>query len=169
MTKVRILAAALATAWLMTGCIRHHVATFVPLPFDEAEYASLPTTGTGTVRGQVFAKTVGGDVVFGAGNNVVMIPATAYGTQRYREQVIAGKLLSQPEDPRFAKYVKSTVADGEGRFTFQNVPPGRYYVFSHVTWEAYATNRYVTDTQGGRVSREIEVQDDQETAAILTR
>lgn len=154
---------------LASGCAMLQPPTFEPLPFDEAEYNALPKVGTGTVKGQVFAKTRGGDVKKGAGNNVILIPATVYGNLRYREQVIGGKLLAKAEDPRYARYVREQTTDGDGRFTFTNVPSGKYYAVSYITWEAPSSNPYLTtETQGGKVHKEIEVQNDQTLEVILT-
>jgi len=154
----------------LMGCASNaRVETFDPLPFDEAEYAALAKSGTGIVRGQVFATTVGGDVKKGAGNNVVMFPATSYGDLRYREQVLGNKLLSTPEDPRYREYVRLKVTDGDGRFEFTNVPPGRYYVLSNVSWTVVQPNRYgpIELPQGGKVVRKVEVKNGEITEAIL--
>jgi hypothetical protein len=96
---------------------------------------------------------------------VILIPATKYGTLRFREQVIGGKLLSRDEDPRYQKYVLQKVTDGEGRFTFENVPPGKYYAVSHIFWEI-PTN--VNRLQGGKVFREIEVQNEKTVEVMLS-
>ena len=167
-TKIIVTAFAIAA---LAGCAAPRVKTFSPLPFDEAEYATLPASGTGTVRGQVFAKTVGGDVKKGAGENVVMFPATKYGEQRYREQVLGGKLLSKAEDPRYQNYVLAKTTDGDGKFEFTSVPPGNYYVLSSVTWTVIEPSSFgpLHRKQGGQVVRRVEVKNGVVTDAILNR
>lgn len=169
-TKLSVLGLALATSALMTGCATTE--TYTPLAFDAAEYEALPKTGTGIVRGQLFAKTRGGDVKKGAGNDVFMMPATKYADQRYQEQMISGKLASVAEDKRHLAHVKTKVTDGEGRFEFTEVPPGNYYIFGDVTWEAPSTNIYLKgmmEKQGGRVVKKFEVKNGVVTDVILSR
>lgn len=163
-------AATITLSATLSGCFyppTRPYETFSPLPFDEAEYSALQKTGSGTIKGQVFAKTVGGEVKKGAGNNVVLFPATKYGTQRYTEQILRGKLAATEEDPRYIQYVKVQVADADGRFTFTSIPPGRYYIVSHIVWEA--PMRYGPETQGGKVAAMIDVRNDDITEIMLAR
>lgn len=170
-TTIKRMLSALAVVAALAGCATSQP-TYTALAFDEAEYAALAKEGTGVVRGQVFAKTRGGDIKKGAGNNVVMMPATKFGDQRYYEHLIAGKLLSTSEDRRHHGYMKTKTTDGEGRFEFIDVPPGKYYVFSDVTWEVPSTNPYMRgmmETQGGRVIGKFEVKNGAVTDAVLSR
>lgn len=154
----------------LAGCATQPAPQFTPLAFNEAEYAALPKTGTGVVRGQAFGKTVGGDVKKGAGESVAIWPATSYGTQRYEEQVLRGNLSSVSEDPRYSNYVLVKTTDGDGKFEFVNVPPGTYYVVSKVTWSVVRATSFgpITNLQGGVVAKKIDVKDGAVTDAMLT-
>lgn len=154
----------------LTGCATTKQETFTPLPFNEAEYSALAKIGTGIVRGQVFAKTVGGDVKKGAGEKIVMWPATSYGIQRYEQQVVGGKLASVAEDIRYSKYSLIKTTDGDGKFEFTNVPAGSYYILSKVTWTVITRTSFgpIENVQGGKLHLKIDVKDNALTEAMLT-
>src|SRR5437588_13083015 len=62
--------------------------------FQEHEFAPYAGKGTSTVTGQAFLKTRGGEVKFGAGNEVWMFPVTSYTTEVYRRAIIGGENLA---------------------------------------------------------------------------
>ncbi|UQB79160.1 hypothetical protein KI429_05715 [Pseudomonas shirazica] len=160
----RITALALA-ALMMTGCISQP--TPQPRPsFPVAEYNALPTTGSGTVEGQVFMKTVGGDVKYGAGSQVVLNPVTSYSEHWYRT-IYEVRAPIQDGDPRQSAYVKTTRADGSGNFQFTEVPPGRYFLTSEVRWQA--PSQWGLTNQGGQITDRITVTNDKTTKVMLTR
>lgn len=170
MKKALVLIACIAT--LASCAIQPQV--FTPLLFDQAEYDALPKTGTGVVKGQVFAKTVGGEVRKGAGNTVHLIPVTKYREQWYSEALMQGKKPVVDADKRYLKFDREKTTDGEGRFEFNAIPPGKYYVLSSVSWETTSTNEYsrrlgLMDKQGGMVVRTVYVTNGATAEAMLAR
>lgn len=151
-------------AFTLTGCVVPQQE--VPrLPFPEAEYSALQKTGTGEVSGQVFMRTVGGDVKYGAGSVVYLQPVTSYTTQWYVDNFQGGKNLAPP-DPRAALYSIKGQADGNGNFSFTGVPPGKYYLSSEVRWSA--PSQYGLLPQGGVIAKEVSVQNGQKLREMLT-
>ncbi len=165
MTHRAFLAVAFLAVLVLGSC-----ATLKPpaerIAFPEQEYASMPETGTATVRGQAFLKTRGGDVKTAAGEEVLLNPVTNYSRQWYDVSYLGGRAPTEP-DPRYARYIRKTVADGEGRFTFSNVPAGQYYVVARVVWEA--PTGYGVAAQGGYVAKEISIEDGKTVDVIVTR
>lgn len=134
--------------------------------FPEAEYQRLELSGSGSVSGQVFMRTVGGDVKYGAGSNVFLFPDTTYSEFWYQRSYIEQKALTPP-DERQMVYTKVTQADGNGNFKFSNVAPGNYYVSSSVVWQA--PTQFGLANQGGIVAKSISVSADNEMRVMLTR
>ena len=103
--------------------------------FKEEEYAPYKDPGTGAIAGQAFLKTRGGDVKYGAGNDITLTPATSYSKEIYSTTIRTGQLFESDIDDRAVTYMKTTTADGEGRFKFQNLAPGEYYAWTYISWE----------------------------------
>lgn len=152
----------------LTGCARPVVHFEPRIPFPEAEYQALPRSGKAVVKGQAFLKTVGGDVKTAAGNKVWLNPITSYSRDWYARSYMGGARLEDP-DPRINSYVQTQTADGDGRFTFRNVPPGAYYVTTSVVWQVPMGYADWTKAQGGIVAAVVRVDGDETVEVIVTR
>lgn len=172
----------------LTGCATSPTARWTPIAFDANEYSIFDTTGTGVLRGQVFAKTKGGNIKKGAGNNVYLMPNTKFTRQLYDNSLVLGLQKSEEPDSRYFTYHQVKLTDGEGRFEFQNLPEGNYRLISDITWEVVNVPepraqkgdtlgtlgnildamKGPTSTQGGRVQGFFEVKNGKVTDAMLT-
>jgi hypothetical protein len=103
----------------------------------EAEYKPYMQQGTSQIIGQAFLVQRGGGVVKAAGRNVTLDPATTIGNEWWGK---AGKVWVHhalvPPSPGFVKARRTVVADADGKFSFKEIPAGKYYVCTEVTWEA---------------------------------
>lgn len=159
---------------LLAGCQTPTSPTFstVPrLPWPEAEYARLEKAGRNEVSGQAFLKTRGGDVKTCAGEKVTLSPVTTHSTQFF-DIVVMGRHerfqeLGGTADPRIFEYLKQTTADASGRFRLYDVPPGEYYLYTVVTWEAPTGTGL--QRQGGWVGMRVTVKDGERNEFVLTR
>lgn len=133
--------------------------------FDASEFAPYASAGTAAIAGQAFLKTRGGDVKYGAGNRVVLMPATRYTAEWWQRSVTGGALLEHG-DTRADAYRRESVTDGEGRFAFDSLPAGDYFVVSSVNWEVVAS-RWASSTQGGLVGQQIHVNPGQRVSVVL--
>ncbi|MEQ6342932.1 MAG: hypothetical protein M3A44_15135 [Gammaproteobacteria bacterium] len=157
---------ALALLAGISGC-----ATVVPLPqwsmspeASETEYGQYLQGGSATLSGQAFLTQQNGGVVKAAGRTVTLDPATSIGNEWWGK---AGKFWVHraltPPSPGFLKARRTTTADADGKFRFQDLPAGKYYVRTEVTWEIGGYN----PTQGGLVGQVVEVKESQNREVIL--
>jgi hypothetical protein len=102
--------------------------------FNPDEYASYDEPGKGVITGQAFLRTRGGEVRYGAGSEVSLTPVTTY-SREWWDLAIVGRKRLATGDPRVQAYTRKVLANGEGRFSFGNLPPGEYYVVTSVFWE----------------------------------
>ena len=95
----------------------------------EAEYQSYLIAGQHTLEGQALQRLPDGRRVPVAGRSVTLDPATSTGNDWWR---VAGRSygdrFSQPPSEAFARARRVAITDGEGRFTFRNLPAGSYLV-----------------------------------------
>ena len=100
-------------------------------PFDEDAFAPYAAKGKGQVYGQAFLVTNGGDVKKGAGKKVWLMPDNPY-TEEFLK---AGDMNKSPNfDRRFGNYFRTTTADADGNYEFDDLPPGNYVLLTEIRW-----------------------------------
>jgi hypothetical protein len=103
-------------------------------PFVEADHAGYLKTGTGVITGQASAPSEEGLVTHKAGVTVLLMPDTPHFVDWVQRET-SGQSWPPPIDEEALKYVRATVSGTKGRFSFQNLPNGRYIVFVRLTWQ----------------------------------
>ncbi len=134
--------AALAAA-LLGGCQSTRSTSTPPVAaaFDAAEAAFVKKQGTTKIEGHAFWRDEKGGTVNAAGEIVRLVPVTAYSRARfavlYRGQrsIPAGQVEQAPADPQYAEYTRTTRAGAKGRFEFEDVAPGEYFVAAQVRYQ----------------------------------
>lgn len=160
------LAALSLVVLVFVGCAEPRLARF-----DEAEYAPFAAVGSGTVVGQAFLKTRGGDVKYAAGCEVRLAPRTTVSEETYQREYLGGEKLEPIPAATLAKmrtYGQQVIGDGEGRFRFKAVPPGRYFIVTEITWEVPDPLTGTART-GGAVLEPLEVKGDETVEVVATR
>ena len=132
--------------------------------FVESEYAPYAGEGTATICGVAYIKTQRAEFKYGAGNETYLNPVTSYSTEWYTVGVIGGRSLTKA-NPKVLAYNRATRADSEGRFCFENIPSGDYYLACPVVW-MYGANSAI---KGGMAYAQVTVKDGETVNAVLTR
>ena len=108
--------------------------------FNPQEASFIKQDGKGVIAGQAFLKRDNGRNVYASGEIVRLTPVTSYSSERFAKLYDGRKfirVLAIPRveiDPVYASYTRTMKGDHMGRFRFDNVAPGRYFVSSSVTW-----------------------------------
>lgn len=129
----------LAAAALLAAC--QSTPQPIETRFDARQAEAMLAPGDNTIEGTAFRRRDSGSVVTAAGEVVYLVPATAYAEERFRKLFPQGKLnpignLSRVEEaaPDYERLMRQTKADMRGRFTFERVRPGRYFVSTRLAW-----------------------------------
>lgn len=163
---MRFIVSGLACAVLLSAC---NSVSDANARFDPAEAAFIRAEGKATIEGQAFLRDKEGhvNVRYAAGEVVRLIPATAYAQARITRFYGARKFVpalfapNAAPDPEYAAYTRTTKAGPTGRFTFDKVGPGRYFLTTQIAW----TPKGALLSEGGAVYDEVTVTG-KETAAI---
>lgn len=159
---------------LMLGLTLPSCMVAEPIPvastFSASEVAFINEQGTNTVKGSAFIRQRGGGVVNCAGNDVDLIPKGEYSAERM--EVIYGTTTSSSYrqawgSPRLAPFadgylshLRTTTCDVDGKFEFQNVAAGSYFIVTEVVWE-------VRSVQGGYLMAPITFTDGNEVTSVV--
>lgn len=132
---------------------------------DSAEYTPFLAAGTGSITGQAFLRTRGGDVKRAAGSDVVLDPVTEYSKEWMLRRGDDEKYFpASPGAPLYKLVQRQTVADADGRFTFESLPPGSYFIRTTVSWYVPTLGQ-----QGGVIRGVAVVKAGEESKIIITR
>jgi hypothetical protein len=129
---------ALCGALLLSACVERKPGT-VDFSTDEAAFIKKP--GTGVIAGHAFRTKASGALVNAAGQVVYLVPATGYSRERFKNLYGNRKYIPHRESPRednppsaYAEHTRTTKAEANGRFAFEGVAPGEYFVTTQVIW-----------------------------------
>ncbi len=125
-------------ALALSACVERKPAT---VAFSVEEASFIRKTGTTTITGHAFRTKPSGVVVNAAGQLVRLVPATAYARERFANFYGTRKFVPHRDyprddnpDPAYGEYTRTTKAESNGRFVFEKVAQGDYFVTTQVIW-----------------------------------
>lgn len=133
-----------------------------PIPtaaFEPTQANYIRAPGKGVIAGQAYLRDKSGrsNVRYAAGETVRLIPATTYAQARIKhfygsvKFVPAASIPKVEPDAQYAALTRTTKTEEDGRFTFQNVAPGRYYLTTQLIW----TPKDSAAPEGGAIYEEV--------------
>ena len=164
---------ALALALPFAGCVSPHLPISVTAPFHAGEAKIALEPGNNTVKGSALLSPLlqksGGETVTCAGRPVYIAPATAYAKARMTalygdgdagfNPALNGRRLNEQVN-FWAEGARETTCDAQGRFVFEQLKDGEYYVSSQIVLLVR------TFPEGGVLMKKVSVQGG-ETKEIL--
>lgn len=163
-----------AFAVVASACATPAPPAQMTLPFNAGDVAWSRAAGTATVEGRAVISPAGGTAQTCAGGEAQLLPAGTYAAEMMR--IVFGSdvrgfaplaTARYPASiaPDFASTVRRIGCDAEGRFRFDAVPAGRWYVFSNVVFRGASAE---AAPQGGSLMQRIDVAEGARANVLLT-
>lgn len=148
-------------------------------PFQPEQVAWATEAGSNRIEGTALLRTRGGEPRTCATLDVGLIPwsrhagermAHLYGSLKGGFNPI-GELGRHPrwakDEPAFYDSVRRAKCDAEGRFEFDELPDGEWFVEAVVTWEAPRVN-FSGGPQGGTLMQRVKLEGGRTQKLVLT-
>lgn len=163
MVAGRVFAALAAVLLAVAGCVEQGPPPLTQTQsFNPADVAWASKPGKNAVTGHAVLRTVGGEARTCAALPVQLIPDSSYarermlalyGSIRKGTRQAAGASRFERTDPEYISSSRQTRCDGQGYFSFDDVPDGVWYVTAVVVWQAPGNPA----PQGGAMMERIEL------------
>lgn len=180
----RVKLALMALLALASGCytatnVRQPEPVRIETPFDPGAVAWAAERGENRIEGTALLRTVGGEPRTCAALQVALIPWSRYSGERMAHLYgsIKSGFNSRPPHGRFIRWVnddkafyesvRATACDAAGRFVFDSLPDGEWFIEAVVTWEVPYHN-FRGGPQGGTLMQRVEVEGGQTVSVVLT-
>jgi len=132
----------LATALALGGCrsTPETVSVVTAAAFDANEASFIKKPGKTSIHGHAFWRDDKGGTINAAGEIIRLVPATRYARERFaslykgQRSLPADQIPRVDVDPQYAEFTRTTRAESTGRFEFDNVAPGEYFVTAQVRY-----------------------------------
>ena len=166
-----VFAASLSGCATMGGGTQHSMTA----TFDPASIAWSKEKGTGSISGQAFFQTRGGQPRTCAGLEVSLIPYSEYAKERmialyngttsgFNPAFGGRKPIFVPDEPAYYKSSPRSVCDAQGNFVFNNLPAGEYFVVTQIVWTV--GNSFIPE--GGSLMKHVELSEGEAARVMLT-
>ena len=102
--------------------------------FDSVAASYIHKHGQSRIEGEAFVINKDGKPLYAAGELIRLVPATPYAKARFawlyrgKTFIPAGKISRISKDPDYARYTRTTIASARGKFSFDHIAPGEYFV-----------------------------------------
>jgi len=150
---------ALGAVLVLAGCQRTPPQK-VETAFDPAAAAYVNRQGPARIDGHAFITRADARVMNASGQYVYLVPATPYARERFARLYGGKKFLAASsgaaieQDADYARFTRRTKAGSSGRFSFENVAAGEYFIATNVQWKD-SEESFVT--RGGAVYESVTV------------
>ena len=155
----------------------------VDLPEFEQEFAEKQIgKGKNTITGSAFLKQVDGGIQKCSGSDVELVPATEYAKKRmdtlytlnqkgryvHTGRIVKFKSVKETDEKKYWSLMRKTICDIDGKFEFENVRDGSFFIISDVVWGVVNTNTGITETQGGWIMLPVTVKGGEIKKVVVT-
>lgn len=145
--------------------------------FDVNEAKRLMKDGKNTIKGSALLRQVGGGIQTCAGEVVTLFPFTKYAEERMSYLYANTErgyynfhrsFIFNPNEAAYAVFVKREYCDVDGRFTFEKVADGTFFVVAPVRWSVVLNQYGATQAQGGILMQKVTVKNGEMKRVVLS-